>query len=73
VHDDHKNLNGPTPKSDREKAKKEALMKTFENNAEPNDVSKDIEYIKCCREIEHLQAALDETNQRKRTIQLVSD
>ena len=64
VHDGHKNLNGPAPRDDREKAKKEALMKTFENNAEPNDKSSDIEYIRCCREIEQLQAELDQTNER---------
>ena len=33
----------------------------------------DIEYIKCCREIEQLQTELESTNERKRNIQIVSD
>jgi hypothetical protein len=49
------------------------MMKQREKNADATDTSLDIEYIKCCREIEQLQAEFDSTNERKRKIQLVSD
>lgn len=66
--DGKRNLNGPAAKDDREREKKDKMMKQYEKNADANDNGLDIEYIRCCREIEQLQAELDSTNERKRTI-----
>lgn len=48
-------------------------MRQVEKNTEATEVSSDLEYIKCYRELEQLQAELESTNERKRNIQQVSD
>lgn len=73
ANDDKQNLNGPAPKNEREYEKKEAMMRQFEQNADENEPCDDVDYIKCVRELQQLQAELDSINERKRNVELVAD